>query len=175
MGLQADIDWMEEELARHFELKIRGRLGENCDGPQQIRILNRIVTLTEEGLLYEADPRHVDLLSQSLGLTASNAVLTPGVKDPNPDYSAQKEDESQPPDSMVATVDGSPAYGKGRNPSPRTDDYQILSLKTHHPAHRGRHVSFDLRIEPHDVPAYSSIYGTHPRFLAATSQGWRGV
>ena len=86
MGCKADLDWMEVELAKHFELKIRGRLGENCDGPQQIRILNRIVTITDEGLLYEADPRHVDLLSQSLGLTVTNSVLTPGVKESNPDY-----------------------------------------------------------------------------------------
>ena len=63
MGVKTDVDWFEKTLADHFELKIRGRLGENCTGPQQIRILNRIVTLTKDGLVYEADPRHVDLLS----------------------------------------------------------------------------------------------------------------
>ena len=86
LGLQSDLDWMDVELAKHFELKIRGRLGEDCTGPPHIRILNRIVTLTKEGLVYEADPRHVDLLANSLGLTAANSVLTPGVKDPIPDY-----------------------------------------------------------------------------------------
>ena len=50
--------------------------------------------------MYEADPRHVDLLSNYLGLTASNAVLTPGVKDPEPDYQAQKLDESIAPPSL---------------------------------------------------------------------------
>ena len=85
MGIQSELDWLETEFAKHFELNIRGRLGENCTGPQQIRILNRIVTLTPKGLTYEADPRHVDLLSSSLGLTSANSVATPGVKDPNPD------------------------------------------------------------------------------------------
>ena len=47
------------ELAKHFELKIRRRINENCDGPQQIRILNRIITLNDGGLIYEADPRHL--------------------------------------------------------------------------------------------------------------------
>ena len=152
LGCKADLDWMENELATHFELKIRGRLGENCEGPQQIRILNRIVTLTDEGLLYEADPRHVDLLSQSLGLTSANSVLTPGVKEPSPDYEAQKADESQPDNMIEATVN---------------------SLQTHKPAHRGRSVTFNPDISTVQVAAYSSIYGRHPRFLAATSDGWK--
>ena len=54
MGLKTDLDWYETQLARHFELKIRGRRGENCDGPQQLRILYRFVTLTKDGLVYEA-------------------------------------------------------------------------------------------------------------------------
>ena len=162
LGLKDDLNWMETELARHFELKIKGRLGENCEGPNQIRILNRIVTLTEEGLIYEADPRHVDLLSQSLGLGAANAVLTPGVKDPTPDYEAQKGDEAQPADKLAAnTGDGEQAT--------------LLSLKTHHPAHRGRRVSFSDQIESKEVIAYSALYGQHPRTLAATSDGWRQV
>ena len=161
MGIQKDLDWMEEELARHFELKIRGRLGENCTGPQQIRILNRIVTLTEEGLIYEADPRHVDLLSQSLGLTASNSVLTPGVKEPTPDYDALKEDESQPSNKI--------------SPTETIQSAHVNSLKTHRPAHRGRKVTFSSKVENLTVPAYSSLYELHPRFLAATHEGWKQV
>ena len=38
LGLKADLDWYESSLAQHFELKIRGRLGENIDGPKQLRI-----------------------------------------------------------------------------------------------------------------------------------------
>ena len=74
-------------------MKIRGRIGEGCPGPIQIRILNRIVTLTDAGLMYEADPKHVDLLKASLGLVAGNAVLTPGVKDPEIDEIAIKSDD----------------------------------------------------------------------------------
>ena len=157
LGIQADLDWMETELAKHFELKIRGRLGENCTGPQQIRILNRIVTLTPEGLIYEADPRHVDLLGQSLGLSASNSVLTPGVKDPTPDYDAEKSDECQPPAQI--------------QPSEPTD--KTCALRR--PSHRGRQVSFYTDPETFEVPAYSTLYGCHPRFIAASADGWKGV
>ena len=118
LGLDADINWYEAELAKHFELKIRGRIGEGCDGPNQIRILNRIVTLTENGLTYEADPRHVDLLSASLGLGSSAAVATPGVKDPEIDDNADKTNEPQLTDHGVSDGHGVPP---APNPEAVTD------------------------------------------------------
>ena len=48
--------------------------------------MNRIVRCIDAGLEYEADPRHVELLSSSMGLSASNSVSTSGLKDPHPDY-----------------------------------------------------------------------------------------
>ena len=78
MGLGEDLGFYEVELAKNFELKIRGRLGEECEGPSQIRILTRIVTVTLPGVSYEADPRHVDLLVESMGLSQLNSVSTPG-------------------------------------------------------------------------------------------------
>ena len=95
MGLNADLDYYETELAENFELKI-GRLGEGCKGDNQLRILNRIVTITATGLTYEADPRHVDLLVESLGLTQANSVANPGAKEPTADYDAQKHHEDDP-------------------------------------------------------------------------------
>ena len=64
MGLQADLDWYESELGKSFKLKIRSRLGENYEF-KETRILNRIITLTEKGILYEADPRHHELMIRS--------------------------------------------------------------------------------------------------------------
>ena len=96
LGDDDTLDWYEGEMAKHFEIKIRGRLGEGCKGPNEIRILNRVVRIDEKGLSYEADPRHTDLLAESLNLTKANAVGTPGVKDPEPDYSATKQDECGP-------------------------------------------------------------------------------
>ena len=94
LAVKAELDWYETELATHFEIKIRGRMGPGGEC-KQIKILNRILTLTEDGLEHEADPRHVDLLASSMALSAANSVSTPGVKDPEADYSATKQDESQ--------------------------------------------------------------------------------
>ena len=61
MGTNGMIDWYEKELAKSFELEIRGLIGENTES-KTMRILNRIVTLTPEGLIYESDPRHAELM-----------------------------------------------------------------------------------------------------------------
>ena len=34
LGTDADLDWYEQALQESFEFELRGRLGENCPGPQ---------------------------------------------------------------------------------------------------------------------------------------------
>ena len=62
LAVDSELDWYESLLRKPFEIKQRGRLGVGCSGSQEIRILNRIVRLDEDGLTHEADPRHADLL-----------------------------------------------------------------------------------------------------------------
>ena len=81
MGTVDDLDRCEKELAQHFESKIRGRIGEGIDGPNKIRILNRCLKLTPQELVYEADPRHVELLVDAFNPVGSTGVGTPGVKE----------------------------------------------------------------------------------------------
>ena len=80
LGLDSDLDWFEAGLQTYFENGIRGRLGEGCPEPQEIRILNRVVSVNSSGLTYEADPRHCDLLMSSLELSENSKAATPGVK-----------------------------------------------------------------------------------------------
>ena len=47
---------------------------------QKMRHLNRILKWTDEGISYEADPRHVDIVVKALGV--SKAVTTPLVREP---------------------------------------------------------------------------------------------
>ena len=58
---------------------MRGQLGEGT-ADTEIRILNRVIRITSQGVSYEADPRHHELLQRSLGLEGSTPVPTPGVK-----------------------------------------------------------------------------------------------
>ena len=50
LGTDPELDWYESQLAKHFELKIRGRLGEGCPGENELRILNRVLKITPDGL-----------------------------------------------------------------------------------------------------------------------------
>ena len=93
LGLDEDLDNFEKMLQESFEIKIRGRLGEGCLGPQEIRILNRVVAITKEGLTYEADPRHCDLLLNSLSLDSGNTSATPGIKPVDRDDFSVKTNE----------------------------------------------------------------------------------
>ena len=54
---------------------------------KSIKALNRRICWGETGILYQHDPRHVDVLVESLGLENGNTVQTPiidDVKDENP-------------------------------------------------------------------------------------------
>ena len=80
LGPRLDILWYEDSLAERFEIKRRGQISKSEGCVQEIRILNRILRLTADGLRYEGDPRHSELLVKALGLTDASSVLTPGQK-----------------------------------------------------------------------------------------------
>lgn len=81
LGYESDLDWVREPISSEFEVKFRGRLGPEAGDMKSIRILNRIVEWKEDGIYYEADQRHIDILEQGLGFNARTKQLaTPGIK-----------------------------------------------------------------------------------------------
>ena len=58
-----------------------------------MRIPDRIVRVDDKGLYYKADPRHVDLLAEALGITIANSVCSPGVE--NPDVAREPESKAE--------------------------------------------------------------------------------
>ena len=77
-GPKAALDVYEAQLAKYFEMKVKGRMGEQPGCVQELRVLNRVVRLCPEGLRYEADPRHAEILIRSLDVSGNRA--TPGDK-----------------------------------------------------------------------------------------------
>ena len=60
-----------------MQVKFKNRL-ERCE-PGSVRILNRIVTVTKDGLEYEADQRHAEILMKDMGVDeGSKGVTTQG-------------------------------------------------------------------------------------------------
>ena len=49
-------------------MELKGRLGEEPQDAKEMKILNRIVRIAPDGLLYVADQMHVERLAKGLGL-----------------------------------------------------------------------------------------------------------
>ncbi len=80
-GREANLRWLKTEFAKNFEIKT-DLLGPNPERHQQeIRILNRVVTWGTQGICYEADQRHAEILVRELGLHDAKSVSTPGTRE----------------------------------------------------------------------------------------------
>ncbi len=66
LGGSKELDWFREAIQKRMEVKLKGRLERGKPGA--VRILKRIVTVTERGLEYEADQRHAEIIVKDLGL-----------------------------------------------------------------------------------------------------------
>ncbi len=77
-GAPDQLTWLDECLKQRFEIKT-ARIGEE-EEEKDMRILNRIVRVTEDGIEYEPDPRHAELIVEELKLQNAKAVATPGEK-----------------------------------------------------------------------------------------------
>ena len=84
-------------MADSFLTKEVGTLGDGAGEVTELRILNRVVRWCAEGLTYEADPRHVDILRQGIA-GAARSLSAPGTqsRDLNPE-----DDEELPEASAV--------------------------------------------------------------------------
>eukprot|EP00969_Alexandrium_andersonii_P272777 12056161-Alexandrium_andersonii.AAC.1 len=53
-------------MEEHFMSKVEGKLGGGPQDLQEVRLLNRIIRWTKEGLRYQADLRHAEQLLRDL-------------------------------------------------------------------------------------------------------------
>ena len=69
LGTDEGLDWFRKSMGDRFLMKVRGRFGPDPGDEKEIRILNRVIQWTEEGIWYEPEPRHVEFMLKDLGLT----------------------------------------------------------------------------------------------------------
>ena len=72
--------WLDSELKKFFELKTE-ILGPEKDETRELRILNRVLRWESEGITWEADQRHAEIIIQQLGLEGSKPLSSPGCKE----------------------------------------------------------------------------------------------
>ena len=100
LGDRLQLDWFRAQIAMRYEVKMRGRLGPSGDDKKSIRILNRVVQWTPEGIRYEADQRHAEIIVQQLGMEKANPVSTPGIK---PSEEVRTDGDEEPLEPRDAT------------------------------------------------------------------------
>ena len=76
LGNDDQLDWIRTRMQERYTLKTRGRLGPEPEDDKEIRILNRILQWNQEGIWYEPDPRHVEIILKDLGLTGTSKRLS---------------------------------------------------------------------------------------------------
>ena len=73
-------------------MKFRGRMGPGDADDKSIRLLNRIITWDEEGIHWEGDQRHAEILVRELGLLGdSRGATTPADKKTGQDIGSIKQ------------------------------------------------------------------------------------
>ena len=84
LATDENLSWYEANLKNACELGDCTRLGPCPHHSKEIRILNRILKIDADGLKWDADPRHLELLAKSLDLEACRKESIPGdnAKDP---------------------------------------------------------------------------------------------
>ena len=131
------LELYEKGLTANIDCKFKRKIGAEKHDLKEMRVLNRILRITEDGLMYEADPRHVELLAKSMGLESCNTVLTPGLKRP---FKDEVMDLVLDEDAVITAP-----LVRGKS--------KATKLK----------VTFNERVEIRNVLGYSSQYASHPR------------
>ena len=67
VGPTESLRWFEKEINKFYETTVQ-KLGPTTEGMQsEIRVLNRVIVWWADGLAYEPDQRHAELIIRELG------------------------------------------------------------------------------------------------------------
>ena len=139
VGSPNALNKFEEGMQKSFECKLKGRLGLRPEDCKEMRVLNRIVRVTDNGLLYEADPRHAEMLIKAFDLGEAKSVVTPGIK---------VVDEEADPDKIDSDA--------------AAEITKIITELRSKPQTPSK-VTFSDNVQVHSIEPYSSVYGQHPK------------
>ena len=88
-GPTSALKWLEKEMSNKFEAKHQ-YLGESSWMSKEIRVLNRDIKWTKNGIAVEADRKHVENLLKETGLTNARGVNTPAVREQAPEVGGEE-------------------------------------------------------------------------------------
>ena len=74
------MDWFRKSIKATYEVSVKGGLGPDDKDDKSVRLLNRVIEWTKDGISCEADQRHAEIIVKQLGTQISQAVGSPGHK-----------------------------------------------------------------------------------------------
>ena len=77
-----ELRWLDEQLRKSFSLKTE-ILGDGVGEVPCVKVLNRLISWEEGAIVWEADPRHIEILRDQMGLQEASSVKTPAEKEPS--------------------------------------------------------------------------------------------
>ena len=101
VGEGRDLDWLAKEMAGWFEIKVRAVLGSGVNDDKEAVILGRIVRWRDEGIEFEADPRHRRLLADHFGFTDESAEGAVNGDRERREFEGEEEEEMGPRESIM--------------------------------------------------------------------------
>ena len=81
-GSYNSLRWLDEKLKGHFQIKTEV-LGEDKALLKEARLLNRVIRWRKDGIVWEPDPRHCELVWRELGMDpkVTKLLVAPGVRE----------------------------------------------------------------------------------------------
>ena len=96
LGYKDELDNMEQLMKRWYDVKIRGRIGDDKRDAKEITILNRTIEWREDRLVYKADTKHAKTIIHGIGLQeTSKSVCSPAEVSGNDDEDDCKLDNEE--------------------------------------------------------------------------------
>ena len=80
VGPEGALEKLKDVLAGKYKVKTEVLGGGRAD-KLEVRILNRVVQWRSEGIMLEADPRHIEVIVKDFGLERGNDAATPGDRE----------------------------------------------------------------------------------------------
>ena len=122
LGYDKDLDWLETEMQKKFEIK-NTRIGPARNDEKSLKLLNGIVEWTPQGISIEGDQRHAELIVEDLQLElTSKSVSTPF------DAADKAEDEEELPPGEATQYHANVARGNFMSQDRSDIQYTVKEL-----------------------------------------------
>ena len=101
LGQDEHLRWLKEKFAAKFKIKVRGILGPDESDDKEISLLNRAVSWNDQGITYEADQRHPEILLKLLNYENVKGVATPGQNEIEKEFEEGDDDPLPPAEASL--------------------------------------------------------------------------